>query len=285
MTERAQCGGKVNLFLKVERLREDSFHDIATLFCPFSFPADTISINYDAAPGIRVRSDDPALPVDGANLAGRAAAKFAEKAQIAPHWDIFIEKELPVAAGVGGGSANAGKVLALLNKHYNALSENDLNAIASGLGSDVPFFLQNNAMIGRSRGEVLEKVPEFPLPPLLLVNPGFPVSARYAYTHIPDKLRCPDRENRLGKLIDALFSVDYQAAAKYMLNDLEYSLFEKFPLLSSLREKLASYGALKVIVSGSGSSLVALFPDREALTGAQKKFTSEFPMLRSWIIQ
>ena len=282
--EKIRCGGKVNLFLKAERLREDGFHDIATLFYQFTDPADMVTIDFDAAPGIKVSSSDPALPVDGDNLAGRAAARFAEKSRIAPHWDIFIEKNLPVAAGVGGGSANAGKVLVLLNRHYGVLTDDQMLEIAASLGSDVPLFLYDTAMIGRSRGEVLEKAPELPELPLLLVNPRFPITARYAYTHIPDENRCPDRENQLGKLIDALTQSDFPRAAQFMLNDLEIALFAKFPLLVIFRENLEAFGALKVIVSGSGSSLVALFPDREKLLSAQKKFTEKFPEAGCWVL-
>ena len=283
--EKIKCGGKVNLFLKAERLREDGFHDIATLFYPFSTPADILTIDFDAAPGIKVSSSDPALPVDGDNLAGRAAARFAEKSGIAPSWNIFIEKKLPVAAGVGGGSANAGKVLVLLNRHYRALNDDQMLDIAASLGSDVPLFLYDTAMIGRSRGEVLEKAPELPELPLLLVNPGFPITARYAYTHIPAENRCPDSENNLGKLIEALRQNDLQMAAKFMLNDLEIALFAKFPLLAIFREKLEDLGALKVIVSGSGSSLVAMYPDRETLSAAQKKFVEKFPEAKCWALE
>lgn len=271
------CGGKVNLFLKVERLNQDGFHDIATLFVPFECPADRITLTTGGASGIKVRSSDPALPQDGKNLAGIAAKLYADAAEITPDWEIFIEKSLPVSGGVGGGSANAAKTLLLLNGHYRKLTETQLAEIAFAVGSDVPFFLLDTPAVGRGRGEKLTPA-EFPAPPLLLVEPGFPVSAKWAYTHLDPARKTPADDNRIRQLISALADRNYHRAAELMHNDLEYALFEKFPLLEVIKNSLISCGALRVMVSGSGSSVLALFDSCDEARRAKKEFSALMPL-------
>ena len=116
--ERELSAAKLNLFLKVTKRRADGFHELETLFLPVSSPADRITVDFDGEPGIRVRSSRPGLPENLNNIAGRAALAYAEAAGIAPAFDIFIDKQIPVAAGMGGGSANAGTVLRLCDARY-----------------------------------------------------------------------------------------------------------------------------------------------------------------------
>ena len=108
MIEREFSQSKLNLFLKVTARRPDGYHELETLFLPLPYPADVITVDYDGAPGIRVTSSLPGLPENLENLAGRAALAYAEAAGILPSWTIHIEKVIPVAAGMGGGSSDAG---------------------------------------------------------------------------------------------------------------------------------------------------------------------------------
>lgn len=278
---RESCGGKVNLYLRVERETPTGFHDIVTLFLPFGYPADTLELD-DAAPaGITLFSDSPDAPGNPHNLICRAAQSYAEATGIAPTWSFRLTKVLPVAGGVGGGSANAGCALRMLNQIYHALSGDELAQLAVKLGADVPFFLLNEAALATGRGEKLLPLGALPLPPVVLLNPRFPVSARWAYTHVDPARKRPADPAEVEALIDALRRQDYSAAAKLMQNDLEYALFEKFPLLVDLREKLENMGALRVLVSGSGSSLLALFPDHEAAKVAAEHFAAH-PALSAW---
>ena len=277
---RASCGGKINLYLRVERETPSGFHDIVTVFLPFGFPADTLELDDAAPPGITLSADHPDIPVDGRNLIVRAAQAYAEAAKIAPTWAFDLTKKLPVSGGVGGGSANAGHTLRMLNDIYHRLSPEKLADIAVNLGADVPFFLGGEAALATGRGEKLTSLGKVPMPPLLLIYPRFPVSANWAYNHVEAFRKRPADPAEAAALVSALRERDYPALAQLMHNDLEYALWEKFPLLVKLREKLAALGALRVIVSGSGSSLAALFADDAAVIAAEAAMRD--PALSVW---
>ena len=216
--------------------------------------------------------DDPALPQDLDNLAGKAAQLYAQKAGISPCWRIFIKKEIPSAAGLGGGSADAGTVLRMLEERYGSLEKSELLETAAKIGADVPFFLSPGLVLAEGIGE---KMTAFPLPeklpPFLIIFPGFPVSARWAYCNMAKERIAPAQENIVEELLSALRNNDVSALARQMHNDLEYALFDKFPLLEVLRQNLTLSGALRVMVSGSGSSIIALFPDKETRQQAAEK--------------
>lgn len=125
---------KINLYLKVLKRRPDRYHELETLFLPLDTPADRVTLDFVDTPGIRVCSSLAGLPENLENLAGRAALAYADMAGIAPAWSIRIEKEIPVAAGMGGGSSNAAAVLRLLNRHYGKLSSEELADLRSHSG-------------------------------------------------------------------------------------------------------------------------------------------------------
>ena len=267
-----ESGSKINLFLRVTGCRADGYHIIETLFLPLESPSDELTIDFDAAPGITLDCGDPALS-GASNLACRAAERYAEESGIAPSWRIRLEKRIPVAAGLGGGSADAAAVLTLLERRYGAFGVERLARLALRLGADVPFFLNRAPMVGRGVGDELT-VLEKPLPKLyiLLVNPGFPVSAKWAYQHLAAGA---GEGPTLERLLAALASRDLSAVAANIRNDLAPALWKKFPLLGVIRDELAALGALKTEVSGSGPTLFALFPDGAALTRAAEKLRSE----------
>lgn len=264
MIKTSRSGCKINWYLKVTGKRENGYHDIVTLFQYLESPSDTIEFDFAAAPGIKVFCDDPALPQDLDNLAGKAAQLYAQKAGISPCWRIFIKKEIPSAAGLGGGSADAGTVLRMLEEQYGSQGKEKLLETAARIGADVPFFLSPGLVLAEGIGE---KMTAFPLPeklpPVLIIFPGFPVSARWAYCNMAKERITPAQENIAKELLSALQGNEISALAKLMHNDLEYALFDKFPLLEVLRQTLTLSGALRVMVSGSGSSLIALFADKE----------------------
>lgn len=263
MISKSAGGCKINWFLKVTGKRPDGYHTLVTLFQYLDFPSDEIALDFSAPPGIRVHCDREDLPQDLDNLAGRAALAYARAAGVEASWHISIRKQVPAAAGLGGGSADAGTVLRLLNGHYGRLEPDALTALAAGLGADVPFFLAPGLVRAEGIGDKLTFLPPPErLPEILIVFPGFPASAKWAYGRLaPERIApaAPDVPERLAR---ALAAGDVAAVGELMHNDLEYALFEKFPLLEILREELLRLGAVRVMVSGSGSSLFALFRER-----------------------
>ncbi len=261
----ASANGKINLRLKVTARRPDGYHDLDTVFYPLDFPADEILLYEKDSGGVSFDCEAfPGIPAEN-NLAVRAALCYAERAGIAPDWHITLDKKLPVAAGVGGGSSDAAAVLRALNDIYGKLNEVELSDIAVKLGADVPFFLKKRPMRATGIGEKLiyfelpEKMPE-----VLLVYPGFPVSAKWAYQHLETQYIGFDAGVAADDYSRAFAEPD-KADWEYLVrNDLAFALWKKFPLCTLLKKFMLARKAWTVQVSGSGSSLFALFPDKES---------------------
>lgn len=256
----AGAPAKINLFLDVLGKRSDGYHEIETVFYPLTDLADTIMIETDQAPEGTIICDDPAVPLDADNTCRRAAEAFVRAAGLPVSWRITIAKRIPVAAGLGGGSADAATVLLLLNQaHGNCLSIEALREIAVSIGADVSFFLDASCpALARGIGEKLEQLaPSRPLP-LVLLCPGFPVSAAWAYANL-DRVPRPSAPVRAAEFAAALQKGPLEELASATYNALEYAVLDKFPLVEMLRDFLMQAGALCAHVSGSGPTVFGLF--------------------------
>ena len=217
-----KSGGKINLFLRVTGCRADGYHTLETLFLPLDSPADELTVEFAAAPGIVLECGDREL-AGNANLAYRAAERYAAASGIRPSWNIRLEKRIPVAAGLGGGSADAAAVLTLLERHYGALGAEGLKRLARSLGADVPFFLDRRPMVGRGIGDELTPLAgALPKLHFMLVNPGFPVSAKWAYDHLAAGA---EEGATLEHLLAALSAHDWAGVAANIRNDLAPALW------------------------------------------------------------
>lgn len=260
--------GKVNLYLEITGRRPDGYHELRTLFYPTSHLMDRVTVRFGGS-GCTVVCDVPGVPSDDSNLAVKAAkAYFAALGESVPALEIRIEKHLPVAGGMGGGSSDAGAVLRLLQQLTgNALPPEKLSAAALSIGADVPFFLNPVASEGRGRGEVLMPV-DLPAELPLLILPGiFPVSAAWAYGHWRD---VPvSSEISMERLPELLRGGDYGEAGKYLRNDLAPAVMRKFPLLQMLAELLRESDGTP-LMSGSGPTMFALYADYASRDRAQE---------------
>ncbi len=271
---------KINLFLKITGHLDNSYHSIRTLFMPLSNPSDEININFDGSTGINIICDNPEVPRDERNLCHKAAAKYAESCGITPNWEISIKKNIPVAAGMGGGSSDAATVLLILNEKYRNLSHEELSAIALSCGADVPFFLSPRPALASGVGDVFE-YPEidFPEIPLLLINPGFPVSTAWAYKSLsPDNIG----ELQVGyeqEILDALQKADLKKLSKLISNDLATVCYKKFPALAILKAELLESGAAAAEITGSGPTLFALFESPEKRDESADFFKQNYPQM------
>lgn len=265
---------KINLLLRVTGKRPDKFHELVSLFHPVTTICDTLAVDLESRAGISISCNAPEVPADSSNLAVKAAAAFAEKRKIAPSWHIELEKAIPAAAGMGGGSSDAGTLLQFLNERYPGLSAEEMNRLACQIGADVPFFLKPSDAVARGVGEKLTPAGSLPMPPMLAVFPAFPVSAAWAYQHLQKMTPQAQAEEEVQLLIEALQQKDFRKAASLCANDLEHALFDKFPLLSILRKELKQRGALCVHVSGSGPTLWAMFESKEDRNNAATSLSS-----------
>ena len=209
------------------------------------------------------------VPCDRRNLAWQAATEFAKAAAMEAVWHIELTKRIPVAAGLGGGSSDAASVLSLLNELCGLpLAGNELWRIGASLGADVPFFLDPRPALGSGRGDILEPLDSKVSLSLVLVNPGFPISARWAYTHLAPELPHPD----IAPLTQALAAGDPGAVGRYMYNVFEQPAVQKFPLLEIILNVVQEVpGCFGARMSGSGPTIFGIFDTEDhAVAGARR---------------
>jgi 4-diphosphocytidyl-2-C-methyl-D-erythritol kinase len=261
MTLELHSSCKVNLLLNILGRRPDGFHDLETVLQPVAI-RDRLRLERGGA-GVRLSCTEPSLPVDESNLVHRAASEFLHATGISEGVRIHLVKELPVAAGLGGGSSNAAATLLGLNRLFDHPAQSEaLHRIAAGLGSDVPFFLQEGPAIGTGRGEQIEPLAPFEAlrnSVLLLVRPAFGVSTPWAYGKLaehPESLN--GQPGRAAELVALLRSGNLQGASRAFYNSLEAPVFDKYPFLAVLKDFLVEEGAAVALLSGSGSTTFAL---------------------------
>jgi len=270
---------KVNLILNILGQRADGFHELETVMQPVNL-CDEMSFAR-AGTGVQLTCSNSELPVDAKNLVHRAATAFLAAAKISDGVKIHLQKNLPLAGGIGGGSANAAVTFAALNELFGApLPLEKLHALAAALGSDVPFFLYDQPALATGRGEnvrPLEKFPALRGKAFFLVHPGFGISTPWSYQNLA---RFPQDQNgtpgRAQKLISLLQDGDLKAAAGEVYNSLEAPAFDKFPVLQLYREFLRENGALVALMSGSGSTTFAIAENLSAAENLAEKFKSQF---------
>lgn len=276
MLKKSPC--KVNLLLNVLGRRADGFHALETVMQPVNL-CDDLTFER-AGTGIAMSCTDKSLPVDGENLVFRAAEKFFSVAGISGGVKIHLEKKIPLAAGLGGGSGNAATTLLALNELFEKpLAPEKLSEIAASLGSDIPFFLQHQPALAVGRGEKIQPLKNFPAlanRAILLIHPGFGISTPWAYKNLarfPKDLN--GRKGRAQNLISLLQTNDLTGAAAGFYNSLEAPAFEKFPILMLYKEFLAANGAV-ALMSGSGSTTFAICENTAAAQSIGETFKSKF---------
>jgi len=279
MTIHRQSPCKVNLLLNILDKRADGFHELETVLQPVALH-DELEFSR-AAGGIQLTCSEPSLPVDSTNLVHRAAAAFLQAAKIREGVSIHLEKKIPLAAGLGGGSGNAAHTLLGLNELFgHPLAPEKLKELAIALGSDVPFFLQDKPALATGRGEKITPLASFPAlqgVSLLLIHPGFGISTAWAYQQLAKHAEAlKGRPGRAQKLIGLLQSPDLAAAGTEFYNSLEAPALTKYPLLALFQEFLKANGAAAALMSGSGSTTFALIKGSEAAGELKERFTAKF---------
>lgn len=241
---------KINLGLKILHKRDDGYHEIETCMVPIPL-VDVLEVThseqFEFLQSGRIITGDT-----GMNLCEKAYHLFKANFDIGPV-RIHLRKQIPIGAGLGGGSADATYTLLALNELFSLqLSSDELRKYAAGLGSDCPFFVEALSQLAKGRGELLAGV-DLNLPELYLVllNPGIHVSTQDAYAGV---LPSP-AENSLVTILKQPFT----SWQDLLVNDFEKSVFEQHPLIGQLKQDLLDSGACFASMSGSGSSVFGLF--------------------------
>ena len=279
MTLEKKSPCKVNLLLNILGKRKDGFHDLETVMHPVNL-FDELGFAR-GGPGIQLSCSNPKLPADSNNLVHRAAGAFLQKVKISGGVRIHLEKRIPLASGLGGGSGNAAMTLLALNELFGGpLVFQQLNEIAASLGSDIPFFLQSKPALATGRGEKIQPLDSFQAlkdAAILLIHPGFGVATAWAYQNLarfPGALN--GKPGRAQRLISLLETGDLKAAGAEFYNSLEAPVLEKYPLLALFQEFLQANDAAVALMSGSGSTTFALAQSKAAAENLAEKFKSNF---------
>lgn len=281
---RLKAPAKVNLFLEVTGKRKDGYHDLATVFAKIDL-ADELRLKKSSRPGIGlkvVNKSNLVLAAAGDNIVYRAAEKFFAAFKMKPAVEMKLVKRVPVGAGLGGGSSDAAAALKGLCRLYGVNMARDLKklrAIALELGSDVPFFLGEDAFAaGTGRGEILRPVVfRGRRPAMVLVFPGVPVYTGPVYRALRPVPPAKKAANLLKfkKFIKALASgMPFESWAGFLFNRLEEPVLTGYKAVREAKEDLGRAGGQALLMSGSGASVFALVPDRAAaarLAGRVKK--------------
>jgi 4-diphosphocytidyl-2-C-methyl-D-erythritol kinase len=265
---------KINLYLRVLHKRQDGYHDIASLMQRISLYDEMIFGPLEH--GIRIRCTGSPLPENEENIAFRAAeAFFRQVPHISGGIDIAINKKIPVAAGLGGGSSNAATTLLTLNELFGCpCTMEDLMKIGVMLGADVPFFIFERTAWAFGIGERLQVAEGIPSFSLLLVNPGFALSTKMIYQNLNLRLT----NGTIHYSIPRFLTV--HDLAKGLINDLETVSIGMHPVLADIKKYLMTYGALGALMSGSGPTVFGLFEKEQQAIIAEKALAG----MNGWVV-
>ena len=253
-----QAHAKLNLFLRVLAREADGFHGLETLFCLVSL-ADTLGAERRDGKGVTVEVTGADVGPPEQNLAVRAAAMVLEATgqRFAVH--LTLEKRIPLRAGLGGGSSDAAAALVAVNRLAgNAVPRHELLQFAARLGSDIPFFLAGSPLaLGWGRGERLLALPPLPAAPVLLVTPPIGVGTAEAYGWVDAARQSAGRRGAVALDLDALSR--WGDIGRLAGNDFESAVFARVPEIRAAFEALVLTRPLVCRMSGSGSTLFAVY--------------------------
>jgi 4-diphosphocytidyl-2-C-methyl-D-erythritol kinase len=250
---------KINLSIDVLGKRDDGYHEVEMILHEVDL-SDVISLK-KISKGIEINCPYSCLPADDRNIAYKAAQVFFEHTGINGGTGITIYKNIPVSAGLGGGSSNAAHVLMGLDRLYETgLGNTGLTSLSEKLGSDVPFFINGGTAFCRGRGEITEAVKTDVVFDILIVKPDIAVSTKDIYAAF--RPGCVEIRPDTKTLINALKANDAVASAENMVNVLEYVTLKLYPEIRDIKTKLSELGALNSMMSGSGSAVFGIFRNR-----------------------
>lgn len=271
---------KINLTLDVIRKREDGYHDVEMIMTTVDL-ADRIHLTSIEEDIIIVDATQGFIPTNENNLAYKAAKVLKEKLNIAKGVSIFINKQIPVSAGLAGGSTDAAAVLRGLNDLWKLnLTLDELAEIGLEIGSDVPFCVHGGTAIARGRGEKLEFISSPPPCWVVLVKPPFGVSTKDIYTRLNlQDIIHPDTAG----MVSAIENDDFPGICSRLENVMEKVTFDLYPNVKKIKGKIEQYGADGVVMSGSGPTVFALTQNKsraDRLYNSLKGFMNQVYVVR-----
>jgi len=249
---------KVNLYLEITGKRPDGYHELITVMCLIDLH-DTLRIEFQT-PDTRLTCNHPDVPTDASNLVLKAAQAFFQATGRSDPISVSIDKNIPVGAGLGGGSSNAAAMLTALNDYYQQpLGREALMRLAGGIGADVPFFIYGRPAVATGIGERLTAFDHLPEMPILLIYPGKPVSTAEVYQRLNFGLT---KSKKINTQI-TFRHIRKKVIPALLHNDLERPAFAINPEIAHSKTVLLAQGAAGALMSGSGSSVFGIYANPE----------------------
>lgn len=258
---------KINLCLSVLGRRPDGYHEVEMLMQMVGL-FDEVKVSL-SGPGISVQCDNGDVPSGEANIAWKAAAEMLRIRGQETGLAIKIKKNIPAAAGLGGGSGNAAAVLVAANRLLGmGLDRDRLAEVGARIGMDVPFFLYGPTALARGRGEILTELPPMPRFRVLLVNPGFETSTSWVYNNVKLRLTKKAGCNKISRL-------NIRNITEGLHNDLEAVTSAAHPVINRIKAALFGLGAAGALMSGSGPTVFGIFETETACRAAADGLSPE----------
>lgn len=275
-----KCPAKINLTLEIVNKREDGFHNIKSIMQLISlYDYLTIKISKTETPEIKLTGTSNEIPYNEKNLVHKAAELFLKTAGINSYTvEIHIEKNIPIAAGLAGGSTDAAGTLYGLNLLFDKLfSDTKLNELCSTLGSDLNVCLNGGCTLATSRGEITKKLPNTKSSVTLIKPKNLGISAKEAYTKYAQKELKP-QNNMTEKMLIAI--LDGEDIQPFLYNDLEYAIFDSYKELQEIKNAYP-----QAIMSGSGSTYFVLENLKTTKLNSDYEFIPNLSFIETGVIE
>lgn len=273
--------GKINLGLDILGRRENGYHDVRMVMQTV-YLYDRVTLEKTREPGIEISTNLSYLPVNENNIAYKAAELLRGEFGIREGIRITLEKHIPVAAGMAGGSSNAAAVLFGMNRMFGlGLSEEGLKERGVTLGADVPYCIMRGTVLAEGIGEILTPLPPLPKCYVLIAKPPLSASTRTVYEKI-------DREGikshpDIDGILAGLQEGDLQQVAGSMRNVLEQVMLEEHPVLQRIKDVMIGAGALNAMMSGSGPTVFGIFTSRGRARAAAARLKRQTPVKQAYV--
>ena len=262
---------KVNLTLDIITRNYLGYHNIESVMQQLNLH-DNVKLMV-IKKGININSNNH-ICSDEKNLAYKAAELLMENFKINKGVEINIEKNIPIAAGLGGGSADAAATLKGMNKIFKLnLSKNELIEISKGIGVDVAFCLMGGTAYATGRGNELQKIKDFPMFYVVLAKPKFGILAKHAYKSLDYEKT--GIQLKTAEMLYAIREKNIKKIAESMHNDFEYSICNEYPIINEIKENMIEYGALNALMSGSGPTVFGITKDKVIAENIQDRLKKD----------
>ncbi len=274
--------GKVNIGLDVLRKRSDGYHDVKMIMQTVSLHDRITITSSKSSSGIHLETNLNFLPTNENNIVYKATKLIKDEFDIKEGLIIKLEKHIPVAAGMAGGSTDAATTLEMLNNMFSLnLNQEELMKRAVKLGADVPYCIMKGTALSEGIGEIL--TPLTPLVPcfILIIKPPIYVSTKFVYENLNiEQLKChPDIDGIRSAIEDG----DLERMSQKMGNVLESVTEKNYPIITSIKKQLLQNGALSSLMSGSGPTVFGIYDNEDTVNQAAAFFKTNYPSYRTYV--